>query len=147
MTSSTIKAEHLKDGDTILLPDGTKATVKGSRTTERKIPARKVKHSLITMEVRGKSNGRTTISHMDMFTTADDKIIVVDRTGFAWKRDKFVAEHKRYLNALAAGITCTIITTVLTSTEVVTSLTGGMMLLGGVGVTAALVVHAYITGK
>jgi hypothetical protein len=80
-------------------------------------------------------------------TATEIKIIVVDRTGFAWKRDKFVAEHKRYLNALAAGITCTIITTVLTATEIVTSLTGGMMLLGGIGVTAALVVHAYMTRK
>lgn len=144
--AKTIKAEHLKDGDTVLLPDGMKATVKGSRTTERKIPARKVKHSLITLEVKGKSNGRTTVSHMDMFTTADDKIEVLDRTGFAWKRDKFVDEHKRYLNALAAGVTATIITTVLTASEVVTSLTGGMMLLGGVGITLALVIHAYIKG-
>ena len=142
--AKAIKAEHLKDGDIILLPDGVKATVKGSRTTERKIPARKVKHSLITLQVKGKSNGRTIVSHSDMFTTADDTFDVVDRAGFAWKRDKFVEKHKQYLNALAAGITATFITTVLTASNVVTSLTGGMMLLGGVGITLALVVRAYL---
>jgi hypothetical protein len=141
---ATIKAERVKDGDKILLPDGSIATVKGARTTERKIPARKVKHSLITMEVRGKSNGRTTLSHLDMFTTADDTIEVIERDGFAWKRDKFIAKYKGYINAFTATVVGGTITTILTATEVVTPLTGGTMLIltGLLGV--ALTVYAYL---
>lgn len=144
--SISVKAKSLREGDKILLDDGTEAVVKRAKSFKKVIPRQTAEFSSVQIVVRHKRNGRTSIGVENLLIPSDDSFSLKERKGFAWKRSQFMKKHSGYVNALALACTGAVLSTVLGLTGIVPMVLAQSMLGGTFAASVALAYMEYKRG-
>ena len=138
-----VKAKDLRDGDTVLLDDGTTAKVVRNKQVKVTIPKRKVtKHNIVVEASRRKSGVAT--KRTDIMVAWDNsEFEIEDRTDLTSRITRFKDTYHGYINAFAAAATGSAITVACVYSGVVTHTVGSVMLAATLVLTSALTWYEY----
>jgi len=133
-----VKAKDLRDGDKVVLDDGTVAKVVRNKQVKVTIPKRKVtKHNIILEASRRK--GGVAAKRTDILTAWDEsEFEIEDRTDFQSKMIRFKDTYKGYIHAFTAAAVGSTITVASVYSGLVTESVGITMLLATTGLAGVL---------
>ena len=125
--TTMVKAKDLRDGDMVLLDDGTIAKVVRNRTVKVTIPKRKVTKHNIVVEASKRKSGVSTKRTDIMVAWDDAQFQIEDRQDFKSRATRFKDTHGGYINAFSAGATGALITLVTGLTGITDNITSAGM--------------------